>query len=155
LGIANSFVFDWLLRRIVTTTVNYFLLLDLPMPSLDPESRSGKELAALVDRLYGGEQFDAWTTAEIRAEIEWRVLKSYDQGSRSLALMLSDFPLLDRAQPPLVGEERSTITRDLTLLRAMEHLDDGSSAERDLLRQRVAQARSLGAQPFVPSHFAE
>lgn len=155
LGIANSFVFDWMLRRIVTTTVNYFLLLDLPMPSLDPESRAGEELAMLVDRLYGGEPGDAWHTAEIRAEIEWRVLKSYGQGSRSLALMLSDFPLLDRAQPPLVGEERSTITRDLSLLRAMEHLDDGSSTECHLLRQRVAQARSLGAQPFVPSHFAE
>ena len=31
-AIANSFVFDWMLRRVLTTTVNYFLLQSVPLP---------------------------------------------------------------------------------------------------------------------------
>ena len=30
-SIANSFAFDWMLRRVLTTTVNYFLLQSVPM----------------------------------------------------------------------------------------------------------------------------
>ena len=47
LAIANSFVFDWMARRIVTTTVNYFLLMSLPMPSIDPRGREARDLAQI------------------------------------------------------------------------------------------------------------
>ncbi len=38
LAVVNSFAFDWLLRRLVTTTVNYFVLRSIPFPSLRTDS---------------------------------------------------------------------------------------------------------------------
>ncbi len=38
-GVTNSFVFDWILRRVLSTTVNYFLLFSLPMPKAELENR--------------------------------------------------------------------------------------------------------------------
>src|SRR5207247_8059893 len=37
LAIVNSISFDWALRRLVTTTVNYFLLNSVPFPKLEPD----------------------------------------------------------------------------------------------------------------------
>ncbi|EHO4194909.1 restriction endonuclease, partial [Salmonella enterica] len=34
LAIANSFIFDWAIRRVMTTTVNYFLLQSIPFPRI-------------------------------------------------------------------------------------------------------------------------
>lgn len=154
LGIVNSFVFDWIVRRVVTTTVNYFLLLDLPMPPVDPRSPQGNAIAAMVNRIYESGA-SGWKLAELRAELEARVLEAYGQPCRALALILDDFPLLDRSAPPLPGESRSTVTRDLVLLRAMQHLRQGSKSERTALERRVEMAREAGAIPFIPSHFAE
>jgi hypothetical protein len=154
LGIVNSFVFDWIVRRVVTTTVNYFLLLDLPMPPVDPHSPQGNAIAAMVNRIYESGA-SGWKLAELRAELEARVLEAYGQPCRALALILDDFPLLDRGAPPLPGESRSTVTRDLVLLRAMQHLRQGSKSERTALERRVEMAREAGAIPFIPSHFAE
>ncbi|MFR7732166.1 MAG: hypothetical protein ACLU7D_01660 [Collinsella sp.] len=33
LGIVNSFAFDWIVRRYITTTINFFILENLPFPS--------------------------------------------------------------------------------------------------------------------------
>ena len=35
LSIVNSLPFDWLLRRVITTTVNYFVILSVRLPSID------------------------------------------------------------------------------------------------------------------------
>ena len=43
-GIANSFVFDWLIRRIISTTINYFLLLSVPLPAIDITSKEAKTI---------------------------------------------------------------------------------------------------------------
>ena len=163
LAIVNSIAFDWMLRRVVTTTVNFFLLLDLPFPALDPLSQSGSGLGRLADRLsacehdfqlYSQRNGDLWLQAEMRAEIEWRVLQAYDLDLRSIELMFEDFPLLDRSQPPLMGEPRSTITRDFVLLRSAENLGEGESSKLQAWRDRVETARLMGAVPYVPSHLA-
>jgi hypothetical protein len=70
---------------------------------------------------------------------------------KSLEVMMADFPLLDRSQPALPGEDRSTITRDLLLLRAAEALGGASSSQVGIWRDRVAAGRGISAVPYVPS----
>lgn len=155
LAMVNSFPVDWMVRRLTTTTLNFFVMRSVPLPSLPfngPEALGLVKLAAqLTDcghigpeaRRYG------WTYAELRAEVEWRVWAAYGQDLDRLELVLSDFPLLDRGQPALDGERRSTVTRDLVLLRATESLG-GKVGTIARLRERVERARSAGAVPFVP-----
>jgi methylase of polypeptide subunit release factors len=160
LAVANSLPFDWMLRRVVTTTVNFFILLDMPFPKIDPASGPGLRLTALVDALSlcehnarngGGVRYDCWAEAEIRAEIDWLVLREYGQGLNTMKTMLEDFPLLDRSQPAISGEPRSTITRDFLLLKTAEGLGEGKQKEIDAWGLRVMAAREIGAVPYVPS----
>jgi methylase of polypeptide subunit release factors len=160
IGVLNSFTFDWLLRRIVTTTVNYFLLLDLPFPFLANFEAEAKRIAQLAHDLNkcrhtGSAEIGVtgWKAAEMRAAIEVRVLRMYLQDCDTLNLILADFPLLDREQPALPGECRSTITKDLVRLRAAEYFSAGPKADVRELGERVDQARRAGAIPFVPSDF--
>lgn len=154
LAIVNSIPFDWLLRRVATTSVNYFLLLDLPMPPIQPNSKKGAKLAHLSEQLSLGRIADAWGRAEIRAEIDWRVLSAFGCDVKVMELLLEDFPLLDRSQPALQGEPRSTITKDLLLARAAQHLGGVSRSRMDFWRERVARAKSVGAVAYIPSHLA-
>ena len=50
-GVTNSFVFDWILRRVLSTTVNYFLLFSLPMPNIDLSGERAKRMISLAKRL--------------------------------------------------------------------------------------------------------
>lgn len=155
LAIANSFTFDWLLRRVITTTVNYFLLLSIPLPDLQPTSLPARRLIASAMRLQGIDQgqgvADPWNVAELRASLDVGVLRTYGGGLEDLEEMLKDFPLLDRAQPPIRGEARSTITRDFLMWRAAAQ----SRARPGVWRERVEDARAGGAVPYVPSEFAD
>jgi hypothetical protein len=158
LAIANSFLFDWILRRVVTTTVNYFLLLELPTPALDLGSPTAARLASLSAALsacghdHGDRQVHAWAVAEMRAEIDALVLRAYGQDLDTLELILEDFPLLDRAQAPIRGEPRSTVTKDFLLLRTAERLAEvGAKVGR--WRERLGLAQEAGAVPYIPSQF--
>jgi len=154
LAIVNSISLNCQLRRVGTTSVNYFLLLDLPMPPIQPNSKEGGRLAHLSEQLSLGKITDAWKRAEIRAEIDWRVLSAFGCDAKVMELLLEDFPLLDRAQPVLHGESRSTITKDLLLLRTAQHLGGASRSRIDFWQERVARAKSLGADAYIPSHLA-
>jgi hypothetical protein len=154
LGIANSFAFDWLLRRVVTTTVNYFLLLSVPFPPLELDGQVAADLAQLaheVERRYESvADPDAPPLAALRAEIDALVMEAYGISPREVELMLRDFPLIDRGQPPLPGELRSTITRDLVLLELRGRIDGEIAA----LAERVDAALAGGAEAYVPSQLA-
>lgn len=161
LAVVNSVPFDWLLRRVVTTTVNFFLLLDLPLPKIDPVGLVALRLASLAnalgacahDRAGGdGNRESLWAEAEIRAEIDWQVLHAFGHGLETMTLMLDDFPLIDRSQPPLKGEKRSTITHDFLFLRTAEALGEGTEEQKSQWQLRVETARKRGAVPYVPSH---
>lgn len=154
LAIVNSLPFDWMLRRVVTTTVNYFVLLSVPLPQIDRDSLPGRRLSAAARDLHTlhwhrGGALDPWRFAELRAAIDLDVLSAYGCGYADLITMLDDFPLLDRGQTPLQGEARSTITRDYLLATAARRFKTphGEAAE------RVRAARALGAMPFIPSEF--
>jgi Alw26I/Eco31I/Esp3I family type II restriction m6 adenine DNA methyltransferase len=152
LALANSFVFDWTARRIVTTTLNYFLLLSLPVPSQKPGSAEMARLATLARCLHeldrSGESRNR-EIAELRAKIDALVAKAYGLSRDELELVMSDFPLLDRGQPPLPNEDQSTVTHDAVLAA----FDELSGCSDRLILSRLEQARTLGANAYVPAEF--
>ncbi|GIK51470.1 MAG: hypothetical protein BroJett014_04430 [Planctomycetota bacterium] len=154
LAVVNSFSFDWALRRIVTTTVNYFLLNSMPLPKLSLDSAVGRTVVAasrelsLIDSAVNA--IDIWKVAHLRASIDVGVHAAYGLDFKDLELMFQDFPLLDRAQPPLRGEQRSTVTRDFVLSHASEYFNLQHNAFAD----RLSAASAVGAVPYVPSEFA-
>jgi len=164
IAVVNSIPFDWLARRVITTTVNYFLLRDLPMPDVDPIGLTGRVLGRLAARLSTCSHYERaacvapsseWEYGRLRAEIDWRVLSAYQLGLDDLTLMLEDFPLLDRGEPSLPGEECSTITKDFLLLEAAVALQSQSDPRVSVWRERVAAARLVGAAPYRPSHLVK
>lgn len=154
-SIANSFVFDWMLRRVLTTTVNYFLLQSVPMPKLAKDGLPWKKLVSAASELRTLDT--AGTTREtyervalLRGEIDAEVAVAYGLDLKDMELVLQDFPLLDRGQVGLFGEAKSTITRDSTLA-AMESRIGSQSA---VWLHRAEKARALGAIAYVPSELA-
>lgn len=156
LSVVNSLPFDWLLRRIVTTTVNYFVLVSLCLPSIDMNTLPAQRLIAIAKKLHEFDQaglsgFDhAWRIAELRCEADVLVAKAYGCLEEDVRLMLGDFPLLDRGQAPLPGELSSTVTKDL-LLATWRRKARGGSKQHE---KRLEEARKLGAAPYVSSEFA-
>lgn len=156
LAVVNSLPFDWLLRRVVTTTVNYFLLRSVRLPVIEPDSLPGRRLVDIALRLSeldaaGASSWDLlWRMAELRAESDVLVAQAYGCRDGDLALMLEDFPLLDRGQPSIRGEAASTITRDLILAswsRRKGRPACGAAA-------RVDEARRGGGVAYLQSEFA-
>ena len=154
LAVANSLAFDWLLRRVVTTTVNYFILRSVPFPAVEPDDRTGQRLAELAEAVecayHGDADADEHQIARWRAEIDALALQAYGLDIKQAELVLHDFPLLDRGQPPLEQESRSTLTRDLVLttfarLVSVDSVPYGA---------RVDAALGLGAIAYVPSQLA-
>jgi Alw26I/Eco31I/Esp3I family type II restriction m6 adenine DNA methyltransferase len=149
LGLANSFVFDWLLRRVLTTTVNYFLLLDLPIPKADLSNKLLLELAYISEKITNISPSLSWEYAGLRAEADLLVAALYGVTPSDLELIFNDFPLMDRTQSALPGEGRSTVTRDHVLSLVLKRLK--MKLKVDFLA-RYEAAKKLGAIPYVPSH---
>jgi hypothetical protein len=154
-AVMNSFVFDWMLRRIMTTTVNYFLLTSLPMPRITKDGLPWRRIAAAAEALLGldrsGNSKSVLARASaLRAEIDVVVASAYGLDFQDLERMLEDFPLLDRGQPALPGERKSTITRDTFLAAAAKRF----RVKPDPWRNRLHDAQRLGAVAYVPSEFA-
>ncbi len=153
-AVVNSFTFDWALRRILTTTVNFFLLKSVPFPALQPTSIEGREIVALskelnqFDRGFGSR--DPWRIAEIRCAIDVAVHAAYGLKFEELELIFKDFPLLDRGQPPIDSETHSTVTRDFVLARASEYFRKNNNN----YNQRWQAARKRGAIPYIPADYA-
>lgn len=156
LGIVNSLPFDWLLRRVVTTTVNYFVLRSLRLPSLKPAMPEARRLAEISRQLASLDQTGhaspqlSWRVAGLRAEADAIVAAAYRCSEEDLHLMIEDFPLLDRGQPHLPAEAKSTVTADLLI--STWRRSTGASGAR--AAERVRQARRLGAMAYLSSEFA-
>ncbi|HEU0089627.1 MAG TPA: hypothetical protein VFQ77_18610 [Pseudonocardiaceae bacterium] len=151
LAAANSFVVDWFVRRLVTTSLNFFILLGLPLPALDPTGPAGRRLVDLAERLVAAEadpeagpERRVSEVAQYRAEIDLLICDAYRIDRAELPLLLADFPLLDRHQPALPGEARSTVTADLLTACC------GSA----LGQERYLAATSRGALAYVPAELA-
>lgn len=149
LGVTNSFVFDWLLRRTISTTVNYFLLFSMPMPNIDITCNLAKGIIAKSQELCEmGENFYTDDKMEIlRAEIDLLVAEAYGLDFLDIELLLKDFPLLDRTQKKLVGESKSTITRDLLLSLAEKRYNNKPYS----YTERYSEYKKLKAKAYIPT----
>ncbi|GAA3528169.1 hypothetical protein AFL01nite_02630 [Aeromicrobium flavum] len=152
LALTNSLVVDWMLRRIVTTTVNYFLLDTLPLPRIDEDEHVGQELVQLarqLTRAEGDVSIDRWEVGQWRARLDALVAAAWGLDCSDLETVLRDFPLLDRGQPPLMGETRSTVTADCALAELAEILGIAHPSAK-----RRENAHDEGAVPYVPAEYA-
>lgn len=154
-SIANSFAFDWMLRRVLTTTVNYFLLQSVPMPKLAKDGLPWKKLVSAARELRtldiaGATRETYECMAQLRGEIDAEVAVAYGLDLKDMELVLQDFPILDRGQMGLHGEAKSTITRDSVLAAMAKRTGSGST----VWSRRAVEARTLGAMAYVPSEVA-
>ena len=88
--------------------------------------------------------------AQLRAEIDADVALAYGLNSNDMELVLADFPILDRGQPAIFGEPRSTVTRDTVLAAVCKRTTNPST----FWARRVAEARARSAYAYVPSELA-
>jgi Alw26I/Eco31I/Esp3I family type II restriction m6 adenine DNA methyltransferase len=154
-AVANSFAFDWMLRRVLTTTVNYFLLQSIPLPRIAKDGLPWKKLVACASELIeidtaGASKKNQQRMALLRAEIDAEVAVAYGLEIDDFELMLADFPILDRGQPALPTESKSTITRDTALALAAKRMGSRLNS----WDKRAREAREIGAQAYVPSEIA-
>lgn len=129
IGIANSFAVDWIIRKKVTTTLNFFHWEQVPFPRISPDEAVAREIilhtallvsitddADLLWEMLGnfyssGELDDFRKRSRIEAEraasrlkIDSLVAGLYELSLEELALILHSFPILDRGQPPIPGD---------------------------------------------------
>lgn len=166
LGLANSLIVDWLVRRRVSTTLNFFHWEQIPFPRLDPSVGAGEELV-LIARELSENPHRPWAPgaltrrAALRASADALVAEVFQLEARDLAVILADFPLLDRMAP---AGERGTITRDLVLhafaLRTghvelrLSELGIPAGRDADIVAERVAGAGARGEIGYVPGELA-
>ena len=111
LGVINSLVFDWIVRRYVEMILSHFLLnqITLPPPQNTPWQQIGKLAARLscVDERFAdfaaeaGVEYGPQTDAErddMRAEIDALVARAYDLTEDELRFVFKDFT--ERAVTP-------------------------------------------------------
>lgn len=155
-AIANSFAFDWMLRRVLTTTVNYFLLQSVPLPKVTKDGLPWKKLVSAARELQsldnaGASHGARARMAQLRAEVDAEVVVAYGLDLDDTGLILEDFPILDRGQIALPGEGKSTITRDSVLAAVAKR---AASRGAGCWSHRAVEARALGAMAYVPSELA-
>ncbi|WP_146083610.1 hypothetical protein [Rathayibacter sp. AY1C7] len=151
IGLANSFVVDWMLRRVVTTSVNYFLLDSLPLPRIDESSTIGQEIIALVRQvaLAEGDRHTRLSTVGLwRGRLDALVALAWGLTIDELELVMRDFPLLDRGQAVLRGEAIPTVTRDCVLSHAATLSKSNHPSQR-----RFDLAIELGATPYIGAEY--
>lgn len=145
-GVTNSFAFDWFLRRVLSTTVNMFLLNSIPFPNVSLNSAIANTIVTMTKKLVKqGEEFydNNEQMSALRATLDAAVMKAYGLSDDDIDVVMDDFPLLDRGQPPLCGERRSFFTRDLVLANAC------SGEKQVIASARVSAARRLGARAYL------
>lgn len=167
LAFANSFVVDWLIRRRVSTTLNFFHWKQIAMPRIDPESATGSNLVQVVKQLQSTDpsspdEEQLRERAKLRASLDAAVAIAFGINVEQLAFILEDFPLLDRYQAG--GNRRSTVTRDLLLKTFLDADGVGNAQVSDLgieldglptaLDERVQYAADEGEIAYVPGEVA-
>ncbi|MBY6389150.1 MULTISPECIES: restriction endonuclease [Actinomycetes] len=151
LALGNTFVVDWMMRRLVTTTVNFFLLNSLPFPRVAEDSATGKELIELARKITAAEgdsNADPWQIGQWRARNDALTAVAWGLKMEDMELVLADFPLVDRGQPALPEETRSTVTADLILNELAKLLSVESTRD-----ERLQNARRSGAEPYIPAEY--
>lgn len=152
-GIANSFVFDWLLRRTITTNANFFILDGVPVPKPDFDNPAAFKITQLVKKLLdkNNSLYD-WDAGIIRAKIDALVSSLYKISYGDFKLILRDFKSLDR-NINLGFKKNCTLTQDMALLYHLELCGPENIELENSIRKRISEYKNLGAVPYVPSQF--
>lgn len=147
LGLANSFVFDWVVRRYITTTINFFVLENLPFPRLELHDEIASSIIKEVRQLIDLEDGDAgWDRAELwdyackRARLDTLSLRAYGLNMDDFELIASDFPLVDRVNSGYACGQKPTFDLVRYYL---------SGNDDQMIRSRCAWEN--GAMPYVPN----
>ena len=153
LGVFNSVVFDWMLRRVLSTTVNYFLLQSIPLPRLEISAqdaqiiiKNSRILSDMGEEYY----FNNILMYKCRAEIDVLVAKAYKLHINDLRIILNDFPLLDKGQFSIKGYY--SITKAYILSYGERILAGRNNSEFDGL---LGDLSSKGAMPYVLNDMKE
>lgn len=143
-GITNSFVFDWMIRRIISTTVNYFLLLSVPMPNIAINSEIAQKIIAATKKLtaMGSEFYTDKEMQKLRVKIDVSVAEAYGLTESDMKLILQDFPLLDRKQP-VIAEMSTSVTPDLLLTALAKGTEQ--------FEEKINTYHSIGANAYIPA----
>lgn len=172
----DSFILDFLLRKIVSNSISYFLLYSLPVPRIDLTDNEAvvlfntagllscttPEMAGLWDELarqwpqdfplpWSRERacLDVRSRARLRADIDARVARLYGLTAHEYALVLSTFPLLDRDQPPLPGDVFIRMTN------RGEKVEPRSFITRDLALLTFLELTEQGSPADIVAFFAD
>lgn len=163
-AIANSLVLDWIARRRVSTTLNFFHWQELPFPRPDTLSEPGRRLVAASTAL-SAPPGRPWklTPAErsaLRVQIDVDVALLFGLGLDDMVTVLADFPLLDRGVP----SQHRTVTRDRVLAAharalgcsavSVTELDLARGGGPDDLDERVAWHAGAGVTGYIPGEAA-
>ena len=147
LGIVNSFVFDWVVRRYITNTINFFILENLPFPSIDQDGILAQSIIDRVRRITemedgddGWSRDELWAYALERANLDALVFEAYGLNASEMDMILADFPLVDQVNAQLTGGLKPT----MLLVRAHVVGDKGAIDE-------AKEACMRGAMPYVPN----
>ncbi|WP_186423783.1 Eco57I restriction-modification methylase domain-containing protein [Lacrimispora celerecrescens] len=148
-GITNSFVFDWMIRRIILVTINYFLLLSVPMPNISLDSEIAQNIIEKTKRLseMNSDFYTGNEMPELRAEIDLLVACSYGLTKEDMELIMKDFPILDRKQPCFLSECKSTVTRDLLLAKFEKFF----CLQSTFYSKRVEKEKGICAKAYIPT----
>lgn len=149
IGMANSFLVDWVMRKKITITINYFHWSQIPFPLLDMNTDCAKEIiagAAIVSERMNGyslsrffnqkedqdiikyyEKFKLESTGKIRLTMDCIIAAVMEVTVPELIQVLFDFPALDQGKPGIEGDRRynkktatSYVTRDMLLFEYMK-----------------------------------
>lgn len=128
IGMANSFIVDWLIRKRMTTTLNFFHWYQIPFPRIDVNSTICKEIVFRVIKLvcindkteevweiiknyYDDEIVNKYreklgmlSRESVRLELECIVSKLFKLSLEDLALILYSFNNIDKSQMYLDGD---------------------------------------------------
>jgi hypothetical protein len=103
-------------------------------------------LTRKITRLQHSKNPDGWQYASLRAQLDARILTAYGAKESDVQTILADFPLIDqRGRRSLAGNVLEP-TKDLILQCLGIH-----DRDRD---DRLAEARRIGIEPYVPAEFS-
>lgn len=146
-ALANSLVIDWVVRRLTTTSLNYFVLRTIPLPDLTGAEDTTRRLVSLSRELHDmeGSPTAEWAeAAELRAEVDSLVAEAFGISAAELDLILDDFPLLDRGQDR--PDDAQSVTR--------WHLTATHVARTGANGRRTSVALPTRAIAYVPEEYA-
>ena len=98
-----------------------------------------------------GDYYISEKMAELRSDIDVYIAQAYGLGKKDMELIMNDFPLLDRKQPNISSEKKSTVTRDLVRSKCELYFDGKYGS----YYNRYKKAKENNARAYIPTEMTE